>query len=436
MADRIRGDRHPHPLSVWAALAAAAHFASGCATIVETRGATTETTISEKRQKPEISDDAAFASTVEEALPKTDATESPRFEVSGVTYNPCVVVSDRVVATTTTTVRTEDPNAANSIKSLWFYGLVGAGIAGGGGAVLAAGESSTAGWTFVVIGGLLSLALPGAITGSIKAIDSEDVDYVTRHERKPERCNVKPTPGVPFRIVASADPANAGNDLASGTLDERGVATVDIDASLAERIGGLGPKYLVEIDGHPAGETGAFEAIYAKEKPRIDAEAEAQRQRIEQERRSERVRVEQQARRDYAARESAEGRCSDESVAAFQKILTGEEGHVEGVRRMGFGSYTLARHSIEVAQAGGTNLEFRTLMGGEYNFVAVSWDEIAIEVTDDKGYRATPGSILDRVDRGYGVTSVGQRLRINSRESVKISLTGRGCVLLMVYRRW
>ena len=140
-------------------------------------------------------------------------------------------------------------------------------------------------------------------------------------------------------------------------------------------------------------------------------------------------------------KEVKSGRCATTHYTMMRRIMAAS---VNYNRKFGRHYYSISTHKILVAQPKEKSFTWSTVLSAEYHLVVISATQISLKLIDGNGYPLTDESFLGRLARmNLGIQSGHLRKKVDSRqftatggEKFTIKLSGRGCTLVMIFRRF
>ena len=135
------------------------------------------------------------------------------------------------------------------------------------------------------------------------------------------------------------------------------------------------------------------------------------------------------------------GRCKTERYQGMKKVLRYS---VQFYKRIGRHFYNLDSHKITVATSTGATFKYRAVLGAQYHLVALSVTPVQLIVKDGQGYPVKTESFLGRLTaqnlRLYSLRARkkvdSKMVRVNSGETLTITVKGLGCAMVMIFRRF
>lgn len=143
----------------------------------------------------------------------------------------------------------------------------------------------------------------------------------------------------------------------------------------------------------------------------------------------------QQARRaKITNQELASGKCDSERHTKFQRVALELPRLMESASS-GSGTFSLLHHAIIVATPSGEKFNVAQWLGGELHVYALGFESVQLEVEDPNGYAVNLRSSYEGMLKGYGRGTDSVVMQTNPGAKYEATVKGRGCVMLMVFKK-
>lgn len=146
------------------------------------------------------------------------------------------------------------------------------------------------------------------------------------------------------------------------------------------------------------------------------------------------VKARQDARREALTKEELEtGKCHADRHTQFQQVALGLPKLMERVSS-GNDTLFLRHHAVIVATPKGAKFNLTQWLGGELHVFAIGFESVSLTATDPSGYAINLRSPYEAVVKSQGGEVDSVVMQTNAGSSYEATVTGKGCVLVAVFK--